>query len=139
MKSTVKTIPRKNVGGSNNGIFIETELLQYIDLPSLYMLQVINQKLIENYGMGRGIRDGRVWMFQSVEDFSRHEFEFYSTHTIYRKLNWLVENGILIRCNKYNKLKYDKTYWYTIDYDVIDKLRNESEMKQQLDSSTTII
>ena len=38
-----------------------------------------------------------------------------------RQFDWLEERGIVITGN-YNKLKFDRTKWYTIDYDALDRL-----------------
>jgi len=130
MKSTVKVVPRCNVGGGNDGVLIESNLLRIFDLSTLYILQVINKKLNDNYNNNKCIRDNRVWMHHSIDDFQHDEFYYCSTNTVKRKLDELIKNGILIRSNKYNKFKFDRTYWYTIDYDAIDKLKEQIKKEE---------
>ena len=58
------------------------------------------------------------------------DFSFWSTKTVQRTINSLVESGFVLKGN-YNKLKMDKTVWLTIDY---DKLGSQITDKAQSDA-----
>jgi len=80
-------------------------------------------------------RDGRVWIYNSVADW-KENFPFWSEHTIRRTLTRLrgayenADNGDdqkvtrapLVLIARYNKKGYDRTLWYSIDYDELKRI-----------------
>lgn len=66
--------------------------------------------------------DGRKWVFNSVATWHK-QFSWISERTLRSILKYLEDEGILLTGN-YNRLKFDRTKWYTIDYDRLDKLEN---------------
>lgn len=69
--------------------------------------------------------ENRYWVYNSNSDWER-TFPFMQERTIRRKIQKLRNMGILITGN-FNKKSYDRTLWYTIDYDVLDKLVEDYE------------
>jgi hypothetical protein len=65
--------------------------------------------------------DGRKWVYNTYEDWQR-QFSFWSVDTIKRVFLFLEKKGIIISTAKYNKIKIDRTKWYTIDYDKLNNL-----------------
>ena len=65
--------------------------------------------------------DGSYWIYDSVEDFTTKYFNFWSPSTVKRVLNSLMKEN-LIKKGNYNKAKFDKTVWYTINYEEASKL-----------------
>lgn len=61
------------------------------------------------------VHDGRVWTYNTIAQWQK-QFSYMSTKTIERTMKSLKNQGVLITGN-YNKENYDKTIWYTIDYD----------------------
>lgn len=66
--------------------------------------------------------DGRKWVFNSVATWHK-QFSWISENTIRNIFENLEKQGILLTAN-YNKLKLDRTKWYTIDYDHLAFLTN---------------
>lgn len=64
-----------------------------------------NKKNRHNY------REGRTWTYNSITAF-QEQFPELSTQQIQRLLANLVEKNVLIRTNKFNKWKNDRTNWY---------------------------
>jgi DnaD/phage-associated family protein len=60
-------------------------------------------------------KDGRIWIYNTVKDWEQ-QFPFWSESTIKRILNKLYKEGFIVKGN-YNKANYDKTIWYSIDYE----------------------
>ena len=58
--------------------------------------------------------DGRYWVYNTYEGW-REQFPFWSVSTIKRIFTKLEEDGYLISGN-HNRLKIDRTKWYSIDY-----------------------
>lgn len=65
--------------------------------------------------------DGRKWVYNTYEDWQR-QFSFWSVDTIKRVFLFLEKKGIILSTSKYNKIKIDRTKWYTIDYDKLNNL-----------------
>lgn len=56
--------------------------------------------------------DGKYWMYNSAENFAE-SLPFFTPSKIYSYLNKLIAAGYIMRGN-YNKVKYDRTSWYTL-------------------------
>ncbi len=67
--------------------------------------------------------DGRWWMYNTLDDW-HEQFPWLSVRTIQRIIKELKLKGILITGN-YNKKKYDKTIWYSIDEHKLDEIIDE--------------
>lgn len=64
--------------------------------------------------------DGRSWIYNSYRSW-QEQLPFFSESTIKRALKNLSDKGIIIKGN-FNKMKMDRTTWYSIDYDRLDEL-----------------
>jgi predicted RNA-binding Zn-ribbon protein involved in translation (DUF1610 family) len=63
----------------------------------------------------RHYHDGQWWVYNTAEGWQKN-FPFWSISTIRRTLDSLRERG-LVQTGNYNQRKYDRTLWYTIDYE----------------------
>jgi hypothetical protein len=68
--------------------------------------------------------DGRRWTYQSITDLEE-SFPFWKRSTINRAILSLVEQG-LITVSNFNKAKYDKTRWFSINLEAVLKLKSVS-------------
>lgn len=68
------------------------------------------------------------WFYKTLEEWQL-EFPFWSTMTIRRILGNLEKNK-LVKVGNFNKKKFDKTKWYTIDYQRVNRrcVQNEQTM-----------
>ncbi|MFC4802586.1 conserved phage C-terminal domain-containing protein [Neobacillus sp. GCM10023253] len=66
--------------------------------------------------------EGRKWIFNTYKDWQK-QMPFWSESTIKRIIRSLEEQGFLISAN-WNKLKLDKTKWYTIDYQRLEAMED---------------
>lgn len=64
--------------------------------------------------------DGHYWVYNSYKQW-QEQFPFWHRNTIQRTFSSLEKKGILISGN-YNHAGFDKTKWYSIDYNVLDSL-----------------
>lgn len=69
----------------------------------------------------------RSFIYNSYKSW-HEQLPFFSESTIKRALTNLVKQGILIKEN-FNKIKCDKTNWYSIDYDKLDIIVNQKTQK----------
>ena len=63
---------------------------------------------------------GRSWVYNSYKSW-QEQLPFFSENTIKRALKNLSDKGIIIKGN-FNKIKMDRTIWYSIDYNKLDEL-----------------
>jgi hypothetical protein len=78
----------------------------------------IRHNLVNN----RNIKDGYCWTFNSSRAFSEL-FPYFNEKKIYRILCELEKKGA-IKSGNYNKLRYDRTKWFTIiDPETIELLQ----------------
>jgi len=107
---------------------INTELACVIGLNEAIVLQQLHYWIEKNKTASVNVRDGRVWTFSSTQEYRDRDFPFWSINTVRRTFDSLADKEFIIKGN-YNKLKINKTLWYAIDYDVLEKWIAENAHK----------
>ena len=83
----------------------------------------LNNKIHEPEKYEETYKDGYMWVYNSIEKW-KEQFPFWHKNTIIRTINSLIDQGLIIKADKnYNKSKYDRTNWYTIDYLKFEELQ----------------
>lgn len=106
-----------------NNLLINEPPLQV--LPSLVIelgntdKAIILQQIHYWLQRSNNIVDGHRWIYNSAHEWQK-QFPWLTEKTIQRYLKSLVDDGWLISGN-YNKAKFDRTKWYRIRYDRLDK------------------
>lgn len=77
-------------------------------------------------------RDNRLWVYNTYESW-HEQFPFWSIPTIRRVVASLRDMGLIITTDEYNRLGYDNTLWYTIDYDVLNTISDTEKACDQSD------
>ncbi len=67
----------------------------------------------ENQKEHRNYYDDRYWVYGSIREMSETTHSYLTENQIRGALDKLVKEGFLDRGN-YNRMKYDRTYWYTL-------------------------
>lgn len=106
---------------------VEVGLNEAIILQQIHYWLKINRRDKKNYV------NEKYWTYNTYEDWKK-QFPFWSVSTIKRSIYNLEKIGVVISTNEFNKLSIDKTKWYTIDYEKLEKLGTESTY--QNDTST---
>lgn len=96
-------------------IVVDKKLAKIIGLNEAIVLQHIHYWLINNERNGINFKEGRYWTFNSIKKWQEETFYFWSIDTVKRIFKNLEQKGLLIAGN-FNKKGYDRTKWYTIDY-----------------------
>jgi hypothetical protein len=91
-------------------LVISPSLAKYFGLNESIVIQQLHYWLQKS----KNEIDGRVWMYNTYKDWLE-QFPFWSLSTIRRTLTALETSGIVITAN-YNKTQFDKTKWYSLDY-----------------------
>ena len=117
-----------------NPIFILPSLAKKVGINEAIILQQMHYWL----GISKYEREGRKWIYNTYKDW-QVQMPFWSETTIKRTIRSLEVKGYLRTAN-FNKLKLDKTKWYSIDYDKMSELEenmqgNVNPSEGQVDSS----
>ena len=81
--------------------------------------------------------NGRYWTYNTYENWQKTNCRFLSVSTLKRIFKKLVTKGILITDN-FNKAKYDRTLWVTINYEKLDELLSKYEEENKNEKSEEI-
>jgi hypothetical protein len=107
--------------------FIVKDAVEF-GLDKAILLQHIRFWINQNDGKKTHTHDGKVWMYQSASDMTKH-YPYWSRQKISRLLRDMENDGLIISGN-FNKLGYDQTKWYTIQ---CSELNNRSfEIEQPI-------
>lgn len=93
--------------------------------PSLAELVGLNESIILqqlHYWLNKSSKDidGHTWIYNTYDDW-KDQFPFWSISTIRRIISTLENSGIILTAN-YNQRKFDKTKWYSLDYEKLEQL-----------------
>lgn len=118
-------------------ILIRPELAVRIGLNEAIVLQQVhywidgkrNSTKEKDYAQERTYIDGRFWTYDSYPEWQK-QFPWWSVKTVERTFVKLEEKGILIS-GIFNEWKSDRTKWYTIDYEALDKYENPKTKKKK--------
>lgn len=97
-------------------ITINRTLAKCMTLTEAVIFQQIHYWLQQNKKKDLNFIDGRYWTYNSTKEWHESDFDFLSESTIKRTLVKLEKDGLLITAN-YNKIKMDRTKWYSINYE----------------------
>ena len=67
-------------------------------------------------------RDGCMWVYNSIPAWHRDYFYFLSFRSVERAFSSLEKLGLLVSTSQYNKMAIDRTKWYRINYDGLEKV-----------------
>jgi hypothetical protein len=94
-------------------------LAERIGLNESIVLQQVHYWLRNS----KNVIDGQKWTFDTYEDWQQKNFKFWSVKTVQRAFLSLEERGLLISMQPD---KRDRRKWYTIDYDLLEKLSSDT-------------
>lgn len=95
-------------------------LATLIGLNESIVLQQVHYWLKGKDQRQQDYKDGHYWVYNTYEHW-QEQFPFWSIRTLKRIFTTLENSGLLLSAN-YNKTGFDKTKWYSIDYDVLNAL-----------------
>jgi len=101
-------------------LVLNPELACLVGLSEAIVLQQVHYWLEKNRESGRNENEGRYWAYNTVEGW-REQFPFWSVNGIRKVLKRLESRGLLMTGN-FNKSKFDRTIWYSIDYEAVERL-----------------
>ena len=109
-------------------LVINPTLASIIGLNEAIVLQQIHYWIELNKAANRNLKHGHTWTFNSYENW-QEQFPFWSLSTIKRLFTQLKKRKLIITAN-YNKLSFDQTIWYRINYRKLTDIANRSPLCQ---------
>ena len=97
-------------------------LAKKVGLNGAIVLQQVHYWLEQKRTRKEPQQDGRHWVYNSFSKWGE-QFPFWSERTIKRTFAELEKSGLLLTGN-YNKRGFDRTKWYSIDYEKLHELMN---------------
>ena len=67
------------------------------------------------------VKENIVWVYKSLDDWIAEDFPFMSRSTLKRTISDLKKADLIIT-KTFNKMKIDKTNWYTINYQKLESM-----------------
>lgn len=107
-----------NIFYNEHPLVVNPALAKLVGLNEAIILQQLHYWISKNIN----IRDGKSWVYNTIKEWAE-QFPFWNERTIRRVLDKLIKDGIVLAGN-YNEKSFDRTKWYSIDYDAIRKLAN---------------
>lgn len=105
-------------------------LAKKIGLNEAIVLQQVHYWLEIKKSTKKDYHDGAYWVYNTYDDWKK-QFDFWSIATIRRTFSSLEKKGLLITGN-YNRAGFDKTKWYTINYEALNSLDNASAQNEHI-------
>lgn len=120
---------KHNLLFSSQPLVINPELALKIGLNEAIVLQQLHYWVQKS----KHDHDGKIWAYNTIKDWQL-QFPFFSINTVRRTFENLIKEGLVVK-GCFNKLKMDKTAWYTIDYMQLVLLQNDEEYSEEPHSS----
>ncbi|HDV4123955.1 TPA: conjugal transfer protein [Enterococcus faecalis] len=111
-------------------IVANKSLARALGLNEALILQQLNYWLEINKKSGNNYYEGRYWTYNSIRAWQEKDFDYMSIDTVKRTFAKLEKEGYLL-VGHFNKDPRDKTKWYTINEERLEKLYEEIENKKQ--------
>lgn len=99
-------------------------LATLIGLNESIVLQQVHYWLKHKEKAGQDFIDGHYWVYNTYKQW-QEQFPFWHVNTLQRTFTSLEKKGLLISAN-YNRAGFDKTKWYTINYEVFEDIISPS-------------
>lgn len=81
--------------------------------------------------------DDRPWIYNTHPDWLR-QMPFFSKRSLQRIINGLSDMGVLFVTDKYNAKPTDRTNWYAVDFEKLDRLMDSWAADQKEGGETSI-
>lgn len=104
-------------------IVLDRYLATIIGLNEAIVLQQIHYWLELNKKNKRNYHEGKYWTYNAISKW-QEEFPFWSVETVKRTFKRL-RDADLIMVGNFNVYQFDRTLWYTINYEELENVCNE--------------
>lgn len=106
---------------------MEIGLHEAIVLQQIHYWIEIEKKSDKKEVVEKHFRNGRWWVYNTYDQW-QEQFPYWCLRTIKAIIKKLEDMDLLISGN-FNKFGYDRTKWYTINYEVVESLKRQHSAK----------
>lgn len=106
----------------NDVIVVRTDIACAIGVYESMLLNQI-QYWIDRCQDEEHFKDGKYWIYQTYEGWQK-QLPFLSLRTVKNIVRSLKKQGI-IETGQFNKKNWDRTIWYTINYEKLDEIMHK--------------
>lgn len=103
----------------NDVLIVRKDLATAIGLNEAIIINQIHYWIQKNKDE-RHFKDGKYWMYETYEGW-HEQIPFLSIPTIKRAMKSLKQEG-LVETQNFNKKNWDRTVWYSVNYEKIDEI-----------------
>ena len=120
---------------NNRPLILDKYLATLLGLNEALILQQVHYWLEINKKNNRNYHKDRHWTYNTIEEW-QEEFPFWSAATVKRTFKKLRESKLIITDN-FNLYQMDRTLWYTINYEELERRMIEcgQDRKQTIPST----
>lgn len=90
------------------------------------IIQKMHYFLDANMEKQRNIHDGKAWTYGTYADWERYLDNIFANSTIRKAISALEKRRVLISTTALNEHPFDRTKWYSIDYDALKEIEAET-------------
>ncbi len=101
-------------------VVIPKSLIKAVGMREAAILQQLHYLIRES----KHEYEGKKWTYNTYQGWYEHCFDYMSVATIKKAFLKLEKMGLVITTDKFNKMKIDKTKWYSINYEELNKLNS---------------
>lgn len=114
-------------------LVLDKELAVVLGLNEALILQQVHYWIEINKKNNRNFHEGRYWTYNTIDEW-HEEFPFWSNSTIKRTFKRLRDMNLIIVDN-FNVYQMDRTLWYTINYEELEKMIKDEENNSATDAT----
>lgn len=101
-------------------LVLDKDLAKIIGLNEAIVIQQIHYWIEINKSKNINFYEDKHWTYNTMMQW-QEEFPFWSIETVKRTFKKLRDKNLILTGN-FNKLKIDRTLWYTINYSELEKI-----------------
>ena len=110
---------------NSHPLVVDKGLPTILGLNEALVLQQLNYWIEINKKNKRNFHEGKYWTYNTINEW-QEEFPFWSTSTVKRTFKKLRDMNLIIVDN-FNLYQMDRTLWYTINYEELERLVENNE------------
>ncbi len=113
-------------------LVVNTTIAEILGLNNSIIIQQLHYWVVKNKKNNHNFYDGRYWVFNSYNEWAK-VFPFWGIRTIKRIFKELEDANIILTSN-YNKMRMDRTKWYTLNYEKLEEIEREFNEKATVET-----
>ena len=90
---------------------VSPTLAARIGLNNAIFVQQLHYWLLKS----KNVYEEKLWVYKTLDEWIEQDFPFMSKSTLKRTISDLKKRDLIVT-KTFNKMKIDKTNWYTINY-----------------------